>query len=122
MSVKQMLSFVPEKPFCKLCYCSNCHGGSQGSGIFSWSVETPDQLTCKYCGMVFPNEKYPLDKTIERKNALGETVTYRYHQDKEREDLRIFIPPENTDLNKFSIFAFNVTFPRKKRPMGVRGF
>ncbi|MFP3903281.1 MAG: heparinase II/III family protein [Armatimonadota bacterium] len=92
MSIEEMLSFVPEKPTCRFCYCPNCHGGSQGSGIYSWSIENPDQVRCKYCGMVFPNEKYPLDKTIEGKNAHGETVTYRYHQDQERDDLRIFIP------------------------------
>ncbi|MCK5803832.1 MAG: heparinase II/III family protein [Lentisphaeria bacterium] len=92
VSDNEMLSFVPVKPFVRFCYCPNCHGGAQGSGIYTWSAGSPDQLTCKYCGMVFPNDKYPCDRAIEGMNALGETVTYRYHQDTTRKDLRIFIP------------------------------
>jgi len=92
MSEEEMLSYVPEKPFVRFCYCPNCHGGSQGAGIYSWSIDRPEELKCKYCGMVFPNEKYPCDQVMEGQNALGETVTYRYHQDKTRGDLQIFIP------------------------------
>jgi len=92
MSDDEMLSFVPDSPVVRFCYCPNCHGGSQGSGIFTWSIDAPDQITCKYCGMVFPNDKYPCDQTIEGENALGEKFTYRYHKDKVRDDLREFIP------------------------------
>lgn len=91
MSEEEMLSFVPEKPFVRFCYCPNCHGGSQGSGVYSWSIDNPEQITCNYCGTVYPNEQFPQDQTISGQNALGETVTYRYHQDRERDDLRIFI-------------------------------
>ncbi len=92
MSEEEMLSFVPDSPVVRFCYCPNCHGGSQGAGIFTWSIDSPDQLTCKYCDMVFPNDKYPCDQTIEGENALGEKFTYRYHQDKARDDLREFLP------------------------------
>ncbi len=91
MSDEEMLSYVPEKPFCRFCYCPNCHGGSQGSGIYEWSIDRPEELKCKYCGMVFPNDQYPDDQILEGKNALGETITYRYHQDRQRDDLTIFI-------------------------------
>ncbi len=91
MSEEEMLSYVPEKPFCRWCYCPNCHGGSQGSGIYEWSIERPEELKCKYCGMVFPNDQYPDDQILSGKNVLGETVTYRYHQDQQRDDLTIFI-------------------------------
>lgn len=90
MSVAEMLSFVPTKPFCRFCYCPNCHGGSQGSSIFSWNIKQPEQLTCKYCGLVFPNADYPDDQIMAGKNALGEAVTYQYHQDIKRQDLRMF--------------------------------
>lgn len=90
MTEEQMLSFVPDKPFVRFCYCPNCHGGSQGSSIYAWSVERPEELECKYCGMAFPNDKYPADQVLEGKNALGETVTYQYHQDQTRSDLQIF--------------------------------
>ena len=92
MTEEAMLSFVPDRPFVRFCYCPNCHGGSQGSGIYTWSIGRPDEIKCKYCGMVFPNAKYPCDRAIEGTNALGETFTYHYHQDQARDDLRIFIP------------------------------
>ncbi len=91
MSDEEMVSCVPDKPFSRHCYCPNCHGGAQGSGIYEWSIDRPEELKCKYCGMVFPNEKYPDDQIMEGKNALGETITYRYHQDQQRDDLTIFI-------------------------------
>jgi len=90
MSEDEMLSFVPDKPVAVFCYCPNCHGGSQGNGVFSWSADKPDELKCRYCGMVFPNEQYPDDQILEGKNALGETISYRYHQDKKYGDLREF--------------------------------
>ena len=92
MSEGDVLSFVPDRPLVRFCYCPNCHGGSQGNSVYTWSVDRPDELKCRYCGMVFPNDEYPCDRTIEGKNALGETFTYRYHQDQSRDDLRIFIP------------------------------
>ncbi len=90
MSEAEMLSFVPDKPFVRFCYCPNCHGGSQGSSIYGWSVEQPEELKCKYCGMVFPNDKYPADQLLKGKNPLGETVAYQYHQGQTRSDLQIF--------------------------------
>ncbi len=90
MSEDEMLAFVPEKPVLVFCYCPNCHGGSQGNGVFSWSVDRPEELKCRYCGMVFPNEQYPDDQILEGKNALGETISYRYHQDQKYDDLREF--------------------------------
>ena len=91
MSEEEMLSYVPEKSYSRFCYCPNCHGGSQGSGIYEWSLDRPEELKCKFCGMVFPNDQYPDDQTMSGKNALGETITYRYHQDQKRDDLTIFI-------------------------------
>ena len=90
MGEEEMLSYVPDKPVFAFCWCPNCHGGAQGSNIFKWSIGHPEQLTCKYCGMVFPNDQYPDDQIMAGQNALGETVTYRYHKDKKRPELPIF--------------------------------
>ncbi len=91
MHEDEMLSFVPDRPFVRFCYCPNCHGGSQGSDVYEWSVERPDELRCRYCGTVYPSDQFPQNQTITGQNALGETITYCYHQDRERPDLRIFI-------------------------------
>ncbi len=90
MSDEEMLAFVPEKPAVLFCHCPNCHGGSQGQG-YDWSIERPNEVTCSYCGTVYPNDKYRQDQTMTGQNALGETITYRYHQDRTRPDLQIFI-------------------------------
>ncbi|NLJ36829.1 MAG: hypothetical protein GX358_11450 [candidate division WS1 bacterium] len=90
MSEEELLSFVPEKTPTYFCHCPNCHGGSQGLGVMGWDVANPQQLTCNYCGMVFPNDQYPADQMIEGENVLGEIVQYSYHQDRKYDDLRIF--------------------------------
>ena len=76
MDEEEMLSFVPDRPMMVFCQCPNCWSGTY-SGIFSWSIDNPEQMTCKYCGTVYPNEKYPDDLTIEGTNAQGETFSYR---------------------------------------------
>lgn len=90
MSDDEMLSLVPGKPPSQFCHCPNCHGGSQGLGVMAWSIERPDELTCNYCNMVFPNYQYPDDQVMEGHNAKGEVVTYRYHQDRQYDELSIF--------------------------------
>ncbi len=83
MSDEEMLSFVPDKPYICFVHCPNCHGGSQGFQGYEWSIDRPDELKCKYCGMVFPNDQYPEDQIESGQNALGETVSYTYYHDQE---------------------------------------
>ena len=90
MSEEEMLSFVPEKPFVYFCECPNCYGGAEGLGVFKWSVDRRDELVCKFCGTVYPNEKLPEDQILEGKNALGETSTYKYHHEKTK-NVRCFL-------------------------------
>ncbi len=90
MSEDEMLSYVPDKPVVRFCDCPHCHGGSQGDSIFTWTIDRPDQLKCRYCGTVYPDSRYPEDQTLTGKNALGETITYRYHDDK-RAGLHVFL-------------------------------
>jgi len=47
--------------------------------MYSWDIARPDEITCKFCGLVYPNAKFPMDRTLTGTNALGETVTYQYH-------------------------------------------
>ena len=83
MSEEEMLAFIPEKPFMYFCHCPNCHGGVEGFYMYDWTIERPDEIKCKFCGTVYPNEKYPMDRTLTGKNALGETVSYKhYHEEK----------------------------------------
>ncbi len=81
MSEARLLELVPTKSCIMFCGCPNCSGGQQENGQFAWSIERPFELRCKYCGHVYPSEKYREDQMSEGLNALGETVTYKYHLD-----------------------------------------
>ena len=83
MDEEEMLAFVPDRPMMVFCQCPNCWSGTY-SGIFSWTVDQPEQMTCKYCGTVYQNEKYPDDRTIEGANAQGEPFSYRYYHSDEK--------------------------------------
>ena len=87
MSEEEMLRFLPELPFIRMCECPNCYGGSQGSGIFTWSVARPDELVCRYCEEVItvPSDRYPETEVLTGENALGETVEYTYYLNAERD-------------------------------------
>ena len=81
MSEVEMLKLIPAKSSVMFCGCPNCSGGQQENGQFSWTIERPFELRCKYCDHAFPSRKYPMDQTAEGLNALGETVTYKYYLD-----------------------------------------
>ncbi len=88
MDEEQMLSYVPNRPMRVFVQCPNCYGGAY-SGVFSWSIDRPDELKCKYCDMVFPNARYPDDQVIEGVNSLGEPFSYRYYHEPKK-DINMF--------------------------------
>ncbi|MDP6779196.1 MAG: heparinase II/III family protein [Candidatus Latescibacteria bacterium] len=59
--------------------CPNCDGGTcSDSDRWIWEVDEPDRMACKFCGMVFPNEAYPLDHETTVTDSAGVPQTYRY--------------------------------------------
>ena len=84
MGEDELLSFVPDQPITAYCECPKCYGGVEGNHIFDWTVARPDEMKCKYCGTIFPNEQYPEDQVLSGKNKLGETVTYRYYLNRDK--------------------------------------
>ncbi len=87
MSDQELAALVPERNGFRFCDCPNCEMGTQQGQLVWAGLEAPDKVKCKFCGMVFPNEQYPEDKTITALNPRGETVTYHYY---ENEDGRHF--------------------------------
>lgn len=81
MTEDEMLELVPTKSCIMFCGCPNCSGGQQENGQFDWTIERPFELRCRFCEHRFPSETYPMTATASGKNALGETVTYRYYLD-----------------------------------------
>ncbi len=69
---------VPRTTFFNVA-CPNCDGGTvSDSDRWIWAVDQPDRITCKFCGMVFPNEGYPLDHETTVTDSTGARHTYRY--------------------------------------------
>ncbi|NCO38186.1 MAG: hypothetical protein COY42_28915 [Armatimonadetes bacterium CG_4_10_14_0_8_um_filter_66_14] len=87
---EELLSFVPDKPFTAYCECPNCYGGVEGNSIFTWTVDRPDEMKCRFCGTVVPSDKYPEDQVLTGTNKLGETVSFRYYRNKEKDIQHFF--------------------------------
>jgi hypothetical protein len=84
MSDPEVLAFIPDKPFAAYSKCPKCYGGVQGNHTFKWEIARPDEMKCRYCGTVFPNEDYPEEQSLTGNNGLGEKVTYKYFRNEER--------------------------------------
>jgi len=80
MSDEELIEFNWKETDFSHAPCPNCTGGSQNSQL-GWSITDPDHVKCKYCGMVFPNDKYPMDKMEEVVTPAGVKQRYPYHQD-----------------------------------------
>jgi hypothetical protein len=59
--------------------CPNCNSGHQGDQLV-WSIDDPHRLKCRYCGEVYPNAKYPMDKVKEIVAPTGEHQRYPYYE------------------------------------------
>ena len=81
MSDEEIVSLILDKATFQLCGCPNCHGGAQETSLTVWSIDDPWHIRCRYCGMRFPNEKYPEDRELKVVNPLGKVQTYRYYLD-----------------------------------------
>ncbi|HJN16563.1 MAG TPA: heparinase II/III family protein, partial [Armatimonadota bacterium] len=69
---------VPRTTFYHI-LCPNCDDGNVSDTYhWLWSPEEPDQIECKFCNMVFPNEEYPLDKETRVTDSTGQEHVYRY--------------------------------------------
>ena len=80
MSEEQMVALVSDRTGCRFLKCPNCDEGAH-EGQLVWTIEDPDGVTCKFCGMRFPNETHPEDQILRVKNPLGEEVEYPYWED-----------------------------------------
>lgn len=75
---QQVRDMITEKAGFLEIKCANCTAGSQG-GQLEWSTDAPDQLTCAYCGHVYPSEKYPMDRVYEHLSPTGQIQSYPYY-------------------------------------------
>ena len=81
MPEEAMVALVPEMNGFSFCDCPNCEGGREESQIVWNGPQDPNHVRCRYCGMVFPNDKYPMSESLVATNRRGEKETWRYHKD-----------------------------------------
>lgn len=46
------------------------------NGQWSWSSSRPEEIKCKICGTVFPNDEYPESVTVESTWGRGQTISF----------------------------------------------
>ncbi|MDP6778009.1 MAG: heparinase II/III family protein, partial [Candidatus Latescibacteria bacterium] len=80
LSEDRMVDLVPDRTGFRFMGCPNCDEGTQ-EGQLSWSIEDPDRVQCRYCGVRLPNETYPEDGTMRVRNPLGDEVVYPYWEE-----------------------------------------
>lgn len=80
MSLTEVKALVPAGSGIYFIGCPNCNGGAQEMGILRWQPELGDKVKCKFCNMIFPNEKYPDNHEKVITAPSGAKQVYRYHE------------------------------------------
>ncbi len=86
VSEQELLALVPVQTGILFCGCPNCDGGQQESNQLTWTLDAPHQVTCRFCGHVYPSEQYPMDRKQTARNPQGKRVTVRYYLDDQGND------------------------------------
>ena len=74
-----LLKLVPEQSGLFFVGCVNCQAGMQETQLSQWDWRNPDQVKCKYCGQVYPSDKYPATGVTEVKGPNGAVSKYPYY-------------------------------------------
>ena len=80
LSEGELLNLVPRVTGLYFVSCPNCTGGLQENQLKNWSPKDPESVSCQYCGMKYPNEKYPDNKVQVVLTPGGNTITYSYYE------------------------------------------
>ena len=77
---RELLRLIPDRAGIYFVDCPNCDGGAQ-EGQIDWTIEDPDRVFCKYCGLKYPNAKFPDTEILSVVNPVGQTQAYPYWED-----------------------------------------
>ena len=81
MSVKEVIAQVPEETGIFFIGCPNCHSGAEEMNVLGWKPGMGSKVRCNYCGMVFPNKKFPNNREKVIIAPSGAKQVYRYYED-----------------------------------------
>jgi len=83
MSVEEVIAQVPTASGFNFIGCPNCNGGVQEAGVLRWEYGMGDKVSCRFCNMEFPNEKFPNNREKVIIAPSGARQVYRYYQNPE---------------------------------------
>ena len=67
---------TPGSPYGQICPACVGEGCSMGeTGVLVWNLSRPDELVCRYCDTVYPNEDYPETGSMIAER-MGQTFTF----------------------------------------------
>jgi len=84
----ELVNLIEENSMAFWVSCPNCEGGFQG-GLLRWKAEEANKVYCHYCGLTYPNEKYPENRVQEIHNGTGDIQKLSYYED-ERDKQRYY--------------------------------
>lgn len=83
MSIAEVIAEVPTATGLFYIGCPNCNGGAQEAGVLGWKPGMGNTVVCRFCHMVFPNEKFPNNREKVIIAPDGTKQVYRYYENPE---------------------------------------
>lgn len=83
MTIAEVIAEVPTESGFNFIGCPNCNGGAQESGALQWKPGMGNTVVCRFCNMVFPNEKFPNNREKVIIAPDGTKQVYRYYENPE---------------------------------------
>lgn len=80
LSEDELVALVPEQNGFFFTGCPNCDGGKQEHQL-AWDPKNPEQLTCRYCGHVYPSDDYPVSGVESVTSPAGNVFEFPYWAD-----------------------------------------
>ena len=80
MTEKELVKLVPLQSGLQYIGCANCNGGRQERQL-EWTIEQPENVTCRFCNHSYPSDKYPMDQAVVVNNPLGAEARFPYWAD-----------------------------------------
>jgi hypothetical protein len=81
ISLKELITEVPENAGIFFIGCPNCNSGAQEMNVLGWKPGMGSKVRCNYCGMEFPNKKFPNNRERVITAPGGVLQVYRYYED-----------------------------------------
>ncbi len=79
MSEADLVALAPDRTGFRYVGCPHCKEGARETQL-DWSIEDPHCVRCRYCGMIYPNDRYPQDRALRVVNPAGVEVVYPFYE------------------------------------------